>query len=104
MSGDLRSSEIASRGIQSTGATGKTEESMRILYVEDDATSARLVKMIAEKEGYSVALATSEKECWKLVAEDVPGLFLIDLTLPDGSGLDLMARLKEKHPSVPSIV
>src|SRR3989442_1110037 len=82
----------------------KSAEPVRILYVEDDATSARLVKMIAEKEGYVVAHAANEKECLKLVAEDPPGLFLIDLTLPDVSGLDLMARLREKHPTVPAIV
>jgi len=82
----------------------KNGEPLRILYVEDDPTSARLVKMIAEKEGYAVSLAASEKECMKLVAEDPPGLFLLDLTLPDVSGLDLMSRLKEKHPAIPAIV
>ncbi|HVR86660.1 MAG TPA: sigma-54 dependent transcriptional regulator [Planctomycetota bacterium] len=84
--------------------TSKNGEPLRVLYVEDDPTSARLVKMIAEKEGYAVALAASERECMKAIAEDLPGLFLLDLTLPDGSGLDLMSRLKEKHPSIPAIV
>src|SRR6185295_3719193 len=84
--------------------TSKNGDPFRILYVEDDPTSARLVKMIAEKEGYAVTLAGNEKECLKLVSEDPPGLFLIDLTLPDGSGLDLMSRLKEKHPAIPAIV
>jgi len=82
----------------------KSGESLRLLYVEDDPTSSRLVKMIAEKEGYAVALATNEKECMKLVAEDPPALFLLDLTLPDVSGLDLMSRLREKHPAIPAIV
>jgi DNA-binding NtrC family response regulator len=79
-------------------------EHVRILYVEDDATSARLVKMIAEKEGYTVTHVPNEKECWKAVAEDLPGIFFIDLTLPDVSGLDLLARLREKHPAIPAIV
>jgi two-component system response regulator HydG len=84
--------------------TSKNGEPLRILYVEDDPTSARLVKIIAEKEGYAVSLAASEKECMKIVAEDAPGLFLLDLTLPDVAGLDLMSRLKEKHPAIPAIV
>jgi two-component system response regulator HydG len=84
--------------------TSKNGEPLRILYVEDDPTSARLVKMIAEKEGYAVTLAASEKECMKSVAEEPQGLFLLDLTLPDVAGLDLMSRLKEKHPSIPAIV
>jgi DNA-binding NtrC family response regulator len=84
--------------------TQKNGEPFRILYVEDDPTSARLVKMIAEKEGYALLHAPTEKECQKIVAEDPPGLFLIDLNLPDVSGLDLLARLKEKHPTIPAIV
>ncbi|HLY11936.1 MAG TPA: sigma-54 dependent transcriptional regulator [Planctomycetota bacterium] len=84
--------------------TPKNADPLRLLYVEDDPTSARLVKMIAEKEGYAVALAASEKECLKITGEDPPALFLLDLTLPDASGLDLMSRLKEKHPSIPAIV
>lgn len=57
----------------------KPGEPIRILYVEDDPTSARLVKAIAEKEGYAVSLATSRRECLKAMAEDPPGLLLIDL-------------------------
>src|SRR5205809_917203 len=95
--------ETGSHGIEFSRATGRSGELMRILYVEDDPTSARLVKVIAEKEGYAVTLAANEKECLKLVAEEAPDLFLIDLTLPDGSGLDLMARLREKHPTIPAI-
>jgi DNA-binding NtrC family response regulator len=79
-------------------------EPVRILYVEDDATSARLVKTIAEKEGYAVALATSQRECLKLIAEDPPGLLLIDLTLPDVAGLDLLAQLRQSHPGIPAII
>jgi DNA-binding NtrC family response regulator len=97
--------EPGSHGIESPRvAAPKSADPVRILYVEDDATSARLVKMIAEKEGYSVTHAANERECMKFVAEELPGLFLIDLTLPDVQGLDLMARLREKHPAIPAIV
>jgi DNA-binding NtrC family response regulator len=77
---------------------------VRILYVEDDLTSARLVKAIAEKEGYVVALATSQRECLKMIAEDPPGLLLIDLTLPDAAGLDLLARVRQSHPGIPAVI
>ena len=92
-------------GLESDTVTSpRSGEAVRILYVEDDATSARLVRVIAEKEGYAFTHAPNEKECWRAVAEETPGLFLIDLTLPDGSGLDLMSKLREKHPAVPAIV
>jgi two-component system NtrC family response regulator len=91
-------------GVESAVTTPRSAEAVRLLYVEDDATSARLVRTIAEKEGYLFTHAPNEKECWRSVAEETPGLFLIDLTLPDGSGLDLMSKLREKHPGVPAIV
>jgi DNA-binding NtrC family response regulator len=84
--------------------TAKNGDPIRILYVEDDPTSARLVKMIAEKEGYSLIHAPCEKECQRIVATDPPGLFLIDLHLPDVSGLDLLTQLKKKYPAIPAIV
>ncbi len=76
----------------------------RILYVEDDPTSSRLVKAIAEKEGYEIALAASEKDCLRLIAEEEPGLFLIDINIPDASGLDLLKKLREQHPAVPAVI
>jgi DNA-binding NtrC family response regulator len=96
--------EPTAHALECSEMSAKSGEPCRILYVEDDPTSARLVKMIAEKEGYTVALAANERECMKLLAEEPPGLFLIDLTLPDTSGLDLMSRLREKHPAIPAIV
>jgi len=94
-----------SPGRQDARAPGpKAGEPLRILYVEYDPTSARLVKAIAEKEGYAVTLATNQRECLKLVAEDPPGLLLIDLTLPDVAGLDLLARLRQSHPGIPAII
>ena len=86
------------------GMAGKSPDAVRILYVEDDPTSARLVKAIAEKEGYSIDLVATEKECLKSVAEDPPDLFLIDLTLPDASGLDLLQKLRDRHAQIPSII
>jgi two-component system, NtrC family, response regulator len=86
------------------GMAARSPDSVRILYVEDDATSGRLVKAIAEKEGYSIDLVATEKECLKSASDDPPDLFLIDLTLPDASGLDLLQKLREKHAAVPAII
>jgi DNA-binding NtrC family response regulator len=76
----------------------------RLLYVEDDPVSAKLVKAIAEKEGYSIELASTEKDFWRALGDDLPDLLLVDLGLPDASGLDLLGRMQEKHPDLPAIV
>ena len=79
--------------------TPKNTEAVRILHVEDDPVSGRLVKAIAEKEGFVLDVVGTERECWKAISEDPPQLFLLDLSLPDGSGLELLSKLREKpHP------
>jgi DNA-binding NtrC family response regulator len=78
--------------------------SARVLYVEDDATAARLVQTITEKEGYEVEHVTTERDFLRVVGEDRPDLCLIDLTLPDASGLDLLQKVRERYPDLPAIV
>ncbi len=90
--------------LESPSMASRASDTPRILYVEDDAASGRLVKAIAEKEGYAIDLAPTEKEFFRAVGEDVPDLVLIDLNLPDASGLDVLARMQERHPNVPAIV
>jgi DNA-binding NtrC family response regulator len=76
----------------------------RVLVVEDDPVSARLVKAVAEKEGFDVRLAGTQTEALRLADEDEPNLVLIDLQLPDASGLDLLRRLREERPAVPAVI
>jgi DNA-binding NtrC family response regulator len=76
----------------------------RLVYVEDDATSAFLVKAIVEKEGYAISVVATGKACLDAVAAGGAELCLVDLTLPDGSGLDLLGKLHERHPALPAIV
>jgi DNA-binding NtrC family response regulator len=95
--------EPGSGGVRFPGM-GRATDIPRVLYVEDDPTSSRLVKAIAEKEGYEIVLAGTEKDCLRMVAEDEPNLFLIDINLPDASGLDLLQKLREKHPAVPAVI
>ncbi len=77
---------------------------IRILYVEDDVASGRLVKSIAEKEGYIVDVVTTGRESLKALSGAPPDLILTDLNLPDTSGLELLPKLREKLPEAPVIV
>ncbi len=84
------------------GASGP--RSARILYVEDDVATGRLVKAIAEKEGYSLRIIPSGKDFLRQVSEDPPELCLIDLGLPDANGLELLERIRKDQPGLPAIV
>jgi len=38
--------------------------------------------------------------CWKMLAADRPDVLMLDVGLPDGSGMDLCPQVKEKYPAV----
>jgi two-component system, NtrC family, response regulator AtoC len=75
-----------------------------ILYVEDDSVSGRLVQSILEREGYRIRVVSSGQEFLKILAASRPDLVLLDLHLPDASGLDLLAKSRNRYPDVPAIM
>ncbi|HWH77772.1 MAG TPA: sigma-54 dependent transcriptional regulator, partial [Candidatus Binatus sp.] len=80
------------------------KSTVSILYAEDDSASGRLVKSIAETEGYSVTVVPTGEEFLKILAGGRPDLIVLDLHLPDASGLDLLARSRARYPDIPVIV
>ncbi len=74
----------------------------KILVVDDEENIGRSLKLILEREGYSVALATSIQEA--RARSDRPDLYLIDVRLPDGSGIDLVRWLKSKEVTAPIVM
>ena len=75
-----------------------------ILYVEDDSASGRLMRSIVEREGYRIKVVSSGQEFLKVLGESKPDLVLVDLHLPDASGLDLLAKSRYRYPDVPVIM
>ena len=75
-----------------------------ILYAEDDPASGKLVRSIAESEGYRVTVVPTGQEFLRILFTDKPDLILLDLHLPDASGLDLLAKSRARHADVPVIV
>lgn len=65
-----------------------------LLLVDDDAEFARMVAESAAVKGFSVQLASGWHEAERLLRTSSPELVLLGLTLPDGSGLDLLERIK----------
>ena len=65
-----------------------------ILVVEDELAVQKLVRRRAEREGLELLFAQTNEEGFALATTSNPALILIDLHLPDGCGLALLARLK----------
>lgn len=70
---------------------------MRILYAEDSAVDADLMQRALSRSGHGsqIELATSLAEAHRLLAGQEFDLLLTDLKLPDGTGLELLAHVRE---------
>jgi len=68
----------------------------RVLVVEDHADSAETLSMVLSMKGYQVRIARNLAEARRLAP--ACELLISDISLPDGSGLDLMRELRRRHP------
>lgn len=77
----------------------------QILIVEDEAVFAKAVSKRLQRNGYQTRIAGDVKSARKSFSEQTPDMILLDMRLPDGSGLDFLANLREKLQSqVPVLV
>jgi DNA-binding response OmpR family regulator len=77
---------------------------MHILIVEDDAPVAKFLSMGLERENYKVRIATNGGEVPKMLEEDICDLLLLDLKLPDMSGIDVLRQVRATNPLLPVII
>jgi len=77
--------------------------STTILIVEDDLFLRQAFRMMLEDAGYLVREAGSGAETIHAIQEEKPHIILLDLGLPDRSGLDI-AREVKANPATESIV
>ncbi len=77
---------------------------LSILLVEDDAGLRGSLALSLSRRGYAVMPAASRAEAERILADHGIDLLLLDLRLPDGSGLDVLARARELDPQAPVVV
>ncbi|RKS73632.1 two-component system OmpR family response regulator [Actinomadura pelletieri DSM 43383] len=75
----------------------------KILVVDDEAYLADLVATALRYEGFETAVAGSGAEALASVARFGPDLIVLDVMLPDGSGLDACARLRRDGCEAPVV-
>ena len=68
--------------------------SLKILIIEDEPDIRKNLEYNLSREGYSVLTAASIAEAEQLISSNNLSLILLDLMLPDGSGLDLCKKMK----------
>jgi signal transduction histidine kinase/CheY-like chemotaxis protein len=70
---------------------------IEILLVENDLNNAKLMQIYLEKLGYQVTWAKNAAQMWKALEEINPAVILMDVNLPDDSGLNLVRQLRENQ-------
>jgi DNA-binding response OmpR family regulator len=73
---------------------------MRILLVEDNLNTGRAVKGLLEMRHHQVDHATSVTQALELLATKEYDHLISDLSLPDGSGYDILARSPKTLPAI----
>ena len=76
----------------------------RILVTDDDPEIRKLLARYIESQGYTVSLAANCHELHERLATHQVDLIVLDVMLPDGSGLDLCRDLRAQRSSVPIIL
>lgn len=70
---------------------------VRILYVEDNNHSRRIVKKMLKPMGYELLEAVSASQGVTLANQEQPDLILMDIELPDMSGFQAIQQIRQYH-------
>ncbi len=73
----------------------------RILIVEDDKRIAKALDYRLSLDGYTVSHAYDAVGAMTMLREWQPDLVLFDISLPGGTGFDVISRAKKAHGKVP---
>lgn len=76
----------------------------RVLLIDQDDTMLSFERRLLELAGYRVCAARTGHEARGLIGWNKPDIALIDLTLPDESGVGLLRLLRSAHPPAVCII
>ena len=82
----------------------ETDEKVSILIVDDDPSVGDALKLVLEANGYEVVLVNKGRDGIEESRERSFGFAIIDLFLPDISGLLIIKDIHERHPKLPLLL
>ncbi len=75
-----------------------------ILVVDDDREIRTLLGRYLDGQGFRVSVAADRRECEQKLGAGQFDLVVLDVMLPDGSGLDICRSLRDRKPHIPVIL
>jgi CheY-like chemotaxis protein len=82
----------------------RAREPFHVLLIEDDPAIAEMYRVQLEYDGHRVTIATTGAIGYTAMVTSRPDIVLLDLLLPDRSGLEIMADIKGGLPDHPPVV
>jgi two-component system nitrogen regulation response regulator NtrX len=76
----------------------------RIWIVDDESNIGLSLRLILEREGFAVSTFTSASDFRRAPGRDLAALFLLDVRLPDASGIDVLRELRVAGIAAPAIM
>ncbi len=77
---------------------------MKILIVDDEPHVAEILARSLEREGHQAAIATSGEEALEALDPEGPDAVFLDVSMPGMNGLDVLAEVRRRRPSLPVVV
>jgi CheY-like chemotaxis protein len=69
----------------------------RVLVVDDNPDSVIIIRGMLEPRGYVVTTASSGAEALEITRRELPDVILLDVMMPEMSGLEVLEQLKEDY-------
>jgi CheY-like chemotaxis protein len=76
----------------------------RVLVVEDETRVGAMLRDALVELGYTVKLAVGGAEALQLVPVFEPDVVLLDLLMPEMSGVEVLAHLRRDYPTLPVVI
>lgn len=98
------SASVVSESVGDTGAKKNREH--LVLIVEDDSSSAELMRLQLENMGYKVVTAASAEIAFDILSKEFPDLIILDILLPGMDGWEFLERIKvdKKLATIPVVI
>jgi DNA-binding response OmpR family regulator len=84
----------------------KTNMAQKVLVVDDDPLTQRVLKYYLERAGYEILVASSGREAIRMAKHYLPKLIILDLMLPDIDGREVLRQVQrtESTKSIPVVL
>lgn len=74
---------------------------IKALVVDDEPNLVDLLAQALRYEGWNVLTALTGRDAVSIATEEAPDVIILDIMLPDITGLDVMRRIHSTHPLIP---